>query len=288
MKVWIDDRLCAPDEARIPVSDHGLLYGDGVFEGIRVYGRRVFRLDAHLERLATGARALGIELPGGTERMRQVVLETARALDRDDAYVRLLVTRGDGPLGVDPSECRTPRVICMADELELVSPDERARGLDLRTSSLRRPAPDVLDARVKSLNYLTSVLARREARLSGADDALLLNQQGAVAEASVANVFVYRGSVLRTPPGSDGALEGITREAVLELAQGLGVPTEVARLGRIDLLGADEVFLTGTGIEIAAVRSLDGARLGGEVPGPLTRKLDAAFGDLVRGSGTPL
>ena len=288
MRVWIDDRLCAPGDDRIPVRDHGLLYGDGIFEGLRVYARRVFRLEAHLERLALGARAVGIVLPGGISRMRHIVLETARALGRDHAYVRLIVTRGDGPLGVDPSDCVAPRVICMADELELFSDEQRARGLDLRTSSLRRPKPDVLDPRVKTLNYMTSVLARREARISGADDALLLNHEGLVAEASVANVFVYRAGVLRTPSGLDGALEGITREAVLGLAQGLGIPSEIGRVGRLDLLGADEVFLTGTGIEIAAVRSLDGVQIGDAAPGPLTTKLEVGFRELVRGSGTPL
>ncbi|MBW2280667.1 MAG: aminotransferase class IV [Deltaproteobacteria bacterium] len=291
MKVWIDDGLRDGDAASVPVRDHGLLYGDGVFEGIRVYARRVFRLDAHLGRLELGTRAVGIELPGGVERMRHVVLETARAFGGDDAYLRLVVTRGDGPLGIDTSECGTPRVICIADELELFSDEQRRRGLALVTVSQRRPTPDVLDPRVKSLNYMTSVLARREARLAGADDALLLNRDGCVAEASVANVFAYRRGVLRTPSALDGALEGITREAVLELAAGLGIPCSVERLGRIDLLGADEVFLTGTGIEIAAVRSLDHARVGtgaDPVPGPLTRKLEAAFGDLTRSSGTPL
>ena len=296
MKVWIDEGLRDGDAASVPVLDHGLLYGDGVFEGIRVYARRVFRLDAHLQRLALGARAVGIELPGGIARMRYVVLETARAFDRDDAYVRLIVTRGDGPLGVDPGECGAPRVICIADELALFSDEQRRRGLALVTVSQRRPTPDVLDPRVKSLNYMPNVLARREARLAGADDALLLNRDGCVAEASVANVFAYRGGVLRTPAAVDGALEGITREAVLELAASLGIPSSVERLGRLDLLGADEVFLTGTGIEIVAVRSVDHVLIGGSgegergepMPGPLTRKLEAAFGDLTRSSGTPL
>jgi len=296
VKVWIDDGLREGDAASVPVRDHGLLYGDGVFEGIRVYARRVFRLEAHLERLSLGARAVGIELPGGLQRMRHVVLETARAFcgdGGDDAYVRLIVTRGDGPLGVDPGECGAPRVICMVDALALFSDEQRRRGLALVTVSQRRPTPDVLDPRIKSLNYMPSVLARREARLAGADDALLLNRDGCVAEASVANVFAYRGGVLRTPSPLDGALEGITRESVLDLAAGLGVPCSVERLGRLDLLGADEVFLTGTGIEIAAVRSLDhvpigSGREGEAIPGPLTRKLDAAFGDLTRSSGTPL
>ena len=295
MRVWIDDALREPGDDRIPVSDHGLLYGDGIFEGIRVYARRVFRLDAHLERLAVGARFVGIELPGGVDRMRQIVLDTARALGRDEAYLRLIVTSGEGPLGVDRG--RVPRVICIADEFQLISSEQRARGMTLATASLRRSGDDGVDPRVKSLNYLTSVLARNEARRVGADDALLLNREGCVAEASISNVFVYRRGVLRTPSGLDGALEGITRGAVLDLAQSLGIPTSVERIARLDLLAADEVFLTGTGIEIVGVRSLDGTPIGlggggagsgGGAPGPLTQKLDAAFADLTRSSGTPL
>jgi branched-chain amino acid aminotransferase len=281
MKVWIDGEIVDGAQARVPVTDHGLLYGDGVFEGLRVYAGRVFRIDTHLERLGVSARAIGLELPGGRERMRRIVLATVEAAGLDDAYVRLIVTRGEGPLGVDPDACETPRVICIVDDVRLYDAAALARGLDLVTASMRRAPADVLDPQVKSLNYLTSVLARREAKQRGADEALLLNRDGRVAEASVANVFAWRHGVLRTPPAIDGALEGVTRGTVLELAAGLGIPAEERSLGRVDLLGAEEVFLTGTGARIVPVRSLDGAEIGSVRPGPVTAKLMAAFSDRV-------
>jgi len=289
MKVWIDGSIVDGAEARVPVTDHGLLYGDGLFEGIRIYGGRVFRLELHLARLAAGARALGLALPGGVEGLREVVLETARAFGEAEAYVRLIVTRGEGPLGVDPTTCPLPRLICIVDSIRLYPAETRARGLDLVTVSVRRPPADVLDPRVKSLNYLNSALAKLEARRRGADEALILNLAGQVAEASVANVFVVRGGALATPPASDGALEGITRRSVLELAAGLGLPAAERTLGRMDLFSAEEVFLTGTGARIVAVRSLDGEALGEQPPGPVTRRLEAAFAALVKqpAMGTP-
>jgi branched-chain amino acid aminotransferase len=285
MKVFIDDRIVGEAEARISVLDHGLLYGDGVFEGVRVYSGVIFRLNAHLERILLSARSIGIEVSGGLPRLREIVERTVQASGLDDAYVRLLITRGDGPLGVDPTECGPPRVICIVDEIAIYPAEKTRRGLDLITASVRRAYPDVLDPRVKSLNYLTSVQAKREARMRGADEALLLNREGTVAEATVANVFAYRGGELVTPSPMDGALEGVTRAAVLELAQGLGIPTRERRVGRLDLLGAEEAFLTGTGVEIVPIRSLDGQEIGSQRPGPVTSKLMAAFRDLVRAAG---
>ncbi len=288
MKVWLDGRVVDSAEARIPVNDHGFLYGDGVFEGIRVYARRVFRLERHLERLAVSAAAIGLELPGGAAAMRAIVLETTRAFGANEAYVRLVVSRGEGPLGVDPFLCPTPRVVCIVDQVQLYSPEKLAAGLDLVTASLRRPGSDVLDPRVKSLNYLNSVLAKREAKMRGADEALILNAAGQIAEASVANVFVVTRGVLRTPPATDGALEGVTRATVLELAVAAGIPVREASLGRIDLLGADEAFLTGTGARVVAVRSLDGARIGGATPGAITERLEAAFRERTLSDGVPI
>jgi len=285
MKVWIEGRVVEGSEARVPVTDHGLLYGDGVFEGIRLAGGRVFRLDSHLERLRHSARAIGLELPGGVAGIRAIVIETARALGRADGYVRLLVTRGDGAMGVDPTNCLRPRVICIACEIELYPPALLATGISMVTVSVRRPAPDALDPRVKSLNYLNSVLAKREARLRGADEALILNSAGMVAEAAVANVFAFRRGKLLTPPPTDGALEGVTRGSVLELATELGIPAEERSLSRMDLLSADEVFLSGTGARIVGVRSLDGAEIGTRTPGPITEKLAAAFDALARTDG---
>ena len=269
----------------MPVTDHGLLYGDGLFEGIRVYGGRVFRLDAHLARFAAGARALALELPGGIERVREIVLETVRDHGEAEAYVRLVCTRGEGALGVDPTSCRDPRLFCLVDRIALFDAEVLARGLDLVTSSWRRPPPDVLDPRVKSLNYLNNVLAKQEARMRGADEALLLNLAGRVAEAAVANVFVARGGELATPPATEGALEGITRMTILELAGALGIPAHEEPLGRFDLFAADEVFLTGSGAGVVPVRSLDGRAIGAGRPGALFAKLRAAFLDAAASLG---
>jgi len=288
MKVWIDGRIVEGSEARVPVTDHGLLYGDGVFEGIRVYGRSVFRLADHLRRLETSAKAIGLELPGGVPAVEEIVLETARAYGRDEAYIRLLATRGEGALGVDPGTCPRPRIICIVAEVSLFPEDKLARGLDLVTVSLRRAASDALDPRVKSLNYLTSVLAKREARLRGADEALLLNAAGLVTEASVANVFMVRDGVLRTPPANDGALEGVTRASVFEIAATEAIPLREESLSRFDLLGADELFLTGTGARIAAVGSFDGQVIGRSGERPVTTRLQRAFAEFVLHRGTAL
>jgi len=286
MKVWIDGAIVEGSQARIPVTDHGFLYGDGVFEGIRVYSRRIFRFDDHLSRLASGARCLGLTIPGGVEAARRIVIDTARAHARDDAYLRLIVSRGEGSLGVDPTSCTNPRIVCIADQVSLYPEEKLRNGIALVTSSLRKPAPDVLDPRVKSLNYLNNALAKREARRQGADEALLLNAAGQVVEASVANVFAVRGGRLLTPPASDGALEGLTRDTVLQLAREQRLPAEERTLGRFDLLAAEEVFLTGSGARIVAVGSLDGLGIGKGGVGPITRRLCQAFEQCVRSTGT--
>ncbi len=287
MKVWIDGAIVEGDEARIPVTDHGLLYGDGIFEGIRIVARRVFRLDAHLARLRAASRAIALELPGGVAALREIVLETARAFGEDEAYVRLIVTRGVGSLGVDPTSCPTPRVLCIVDRLRLYPPELLERGIALATASLRRPPADVLDPRVKSLNYLNNALCKLEARQRGADEALVLNQAGMIAEASVANLFAVRGGELLTPPATDGALEGITRATVLELARGMGIPAHERTLGRFDLFAAQEAFLTGSGAGLVPVASLDGRPVGSGAPGPVFAKVRAAFADAAPHQGTP-
>jgi branched-chain amino acid aminotransferase len=274
-KAWLDGRVIPLADARIPITDHGLLYGDGIFEGIRITARRVFRLDDHLARFATAARAIGLALPGGTAAARAAVLETAGAFGQAEAYVRLVCTRGVGALGVDPIPCREPRLFCIVDRIKLYDERQRNEGLDLVTVSVRRPPADVLDPRVKSLNYLNNVLAKREARLRGADEALVLNLSGHIAEAAVANVFCVRDGALFTPPATDGALEGITRRTVLELARELAIPCAERTLGRFDLFASTEAFLSGSGAGLVPVRSLDGERLGG--PGPVFERIRAAF-----------
>lgn len=287
MKVWINGSVVDGADAMIPVTDHGLLYGDGIFEGIRVYGRKVFRLSDHLRRFGAAAKAIGLELPGGLDGMEKVVLETARAHGADEAYLRLVATRGSGELGVDPTQCHAPTVFCIADGIRLYDAEKLARGIELLTVSVRRPAADALDPRVKSLNYLNSVLAKREARLRGADEGLILNAAGQIAEAAVANVFAVRDGALQTPPPTDGALEGITRASVLEIARALGIEAREQTLGRFDLFAADECFLTGTGARIVPVAGLDGARIGPGGVGPITLRLMEAFGPFTQERGTP-
>lgn len=257
MKIWIDGRIVGPEHATISVLDHGLLYGDGVFEGIRVIGGRLVDLERHFARLELSARAIYLTLPVSTNQLVELVRATVVEHGQPDAYVRLVVTRGVGRLGIDTASCHTPQVFCMVDSIDLYGPGARS-GVRLVTASRRRPDPDVLDPRVKSLNYLNNVLNKHEAKRCGADEALVLNRRGQVAEASAANVFVRRGSRLFTPPGSDGALEGITRRRVFEIAPNLGLEVAERTLTSIDLLAADEVFLTGSGAGIVPVVALDG------------------------------
>ncbi|HEY3669285.1 MAG TPA: aminotransferase class IV, partial [Polyangiaceae bacterium] len=233
--VSIDGQIVSDENAKISVLDHGLLYGDGLFEGIRVRAGRIFRLDQHLARLALGARTIGLTLPFDAEQQTRIVTDTVRAFGQREAYVRLLVTRGEGPLGVDPTTCKKPTVVCIVAEIGLFSAEQRAQGLAMLTSSYRRPNPDAQDVAIKTLNYLGSALAKQEARQRGADEALLLNQSGRVAEAAVANVFALRGRSLFTPPALDGCLEGINRGAILEIARDLGFSVAERSLGRRDL-----------------------------------------------------
>jgi branched-chain amino acid aminotransferase len=227
-------------------------------------------------------------LPGGTPAVREIVLETVRAHGADEAYIRLIATRGEGALGLDPTTCSRPRLICLVDRVCIYPSEKLVAGIDLVTSSVRRPPADVLDPRVKSLNYLNNVMAKLEARQRGADEALLLNAWGMVAEASVANIFAVRGGLLLTPPATDGALEGITRATVLDLAATLAIPAREQTLGRFDLFAADEAFLTGSGAGIVPVRSLDGRPIGRGAPGPIYDEIRTAFADAAVDLGTPV
>jgi branched-chain amino acid aminotransferase len=288
MKIWIDGKIVEEGAAHVAVNDHGLLYGDGIFEGMRVINGRVFRIERHLERLEFGARTLLLQLPYARAEIRAIVEDTVRAFGAREAYVRLVVTRGVGPLGVDPTTCPKATLFCIVATIKLFSEEQRERGLDMITSSYRRPSADVLDVRVKSLNYLGSVLAKLEARQHGADEALLLNQRGHIAEAAVANVFVLRAHALLTPPASDGCLEGINRGAVMQLAGKIGLEVQERSIGRADLFAAEEVFLTGSGAGIVAVRALDGRALGLGKRGPVTARLGELHRALAESEGTSL
>lgn len=278
---WLNGQLMPAAEARVPVQDHGLLYGDGVFEGVRFYGRRPFRLGAHLERLGASARAIDLALPYPEAVLTEAVTDTIAAQPLEDGYLRVVATRGCGPLGVDPRGCRSPTVFILSAALTLVPPEVAARGIRVVIAGVRRLGVDGLDPRIKSLNYLNHVLARQQAAAAGADEAILLNGAGAVAEASTENVFVVRRGGLATPPVTDGALDGITRGVVLELARESGLPATEMSLAPYDLYTADEVFLSGTGAELLPVREVDGRTLPG-CPGPVFRQIRQAFRVLVR------
>lgn len=288
MKVWIEGQIVEGRDAKVSVTDHGLLYGDGVFEGMRVIAGRVFRIEQHLARLAVGARSIGLELPHTLDDIQFIVEDTVRAHGEREAYIRLVITRGEGPLGVDPTTCPRATLFCIVSTIKLFSDEQREHGLSLITSSHRRPQADVLDLRVKSLNYLGSALAKLEARQRGADDALILNLRGHIAEASVANVFALSGRRLLTPPGSEGCLEGVTRGAVMELALRMGLSVEERVMGRHDLFAADEVFLTGSGAGVITVKSLDSRVLGAGKRGPVTSELAATHRLLAESEGKVL
>jgi len=273
---WLDGRIMPVAEARIPVLDHGLLYGDGVFEGIRFYRSRPFQLAAHLDRLEDSARAIALELPRKTSEMATIIGELVEAYGKPDGYIRLIVSRGVGPLGIDPAPCGKPTLIVIADGLTLVSDAIRQRGASLIIAATRRLPADGLDPRIKSLNYLNHILARIEANHAGADEAILLNRNGKVAEGTADNLFIVRDGELRTPPASDGALAGITRRVILELAERVDIPARETTLAPYDLYTADECFLTGTGAELIPVREIDGRPIR-RCPGAVFKRLAEAF-----------
>ncbi len=281
MSVYIDGEMLDNDNARLSVYDHGLLYGDGVFEGLRVYGGRVFKMREHLARLYEGARVLCLGIPLGIDEMDDAVRRTVAASGINDGYVRLLVTRGVGSLGVNPRSCPTPSVVIIADAIQLYPRECYEQGIDLIVASTRRMPPSALDARVKSLNYLNNVQARLEANRAGAHEALMLTTEGLVAECTGDNIFVVRDGALATPPTHIGVLRGITRDTVLELASDMGIPWSERCMMPFDVYTADEVFLTGTAAEVVPVRSVDGRAVGASVPGPITARLVSAYRELV-------
>lgn len=273
---WMNGALVALDQARVSVFDHGLLYGDGVFEGIRFYHGRAFRIDAHLDRLFCSAAALRLDVPYSRAALAVAARETIAAFGAANGYLRLVVTRGEGKLGLDPASCARGNCFMLADHLALVSEATRDNGARLIVAATRRLAPDGLDPRIKSLNYLNHILARMEASNAGADEAIMLNAQGRIAEGTADNVFIVRNGTLLTPPAADGALEGVTRAVVLELAARLDIPAREASLTPYDLYTADEVFLSGTGAELIPVRDIDGRRPAA-CPGPMYKQFLQSF-----------
>jgi branched-chain amino acid aminotransferase len=288
MQIYIDGDWFTRETAKLSVFDHGLLYGDGVFEGIRVYSRRIFRLDAHLDRLYDSARALALSVPLEPGAMAAAVEEAVRRNRTENAYIRLIVTRGQGDLGIDPRTCARASVIIVVTDIRVYPKEMYASGIKVITSATRQVSHEAFDSRIKSLNYLKNILAKIDAQRAGADEAILLNGAGYVAECTADNLFVVRREHLLTPSPQDGALEGITRGAILQLAGEAGIAAAEARLTRFDLYTADECFVTGTGAELMPVVAVDGRALGDGRPGPLTRRLTDAFHALVRNEGTAL
>ncbi|MDA1192651.1 MAG: branched-chain-amino-acid transaminase [Candidatus Poribacteria bacterium] len=288
MLVYVDGAFVPIEQAGVSVFDHGVLYGDGVFEGIRAYNGRVFRLEQHLRRLYDSIKATMLPMPLTRDEMGEIVLESLRRNGLKDAYIRLVVTRGVGDLGLDPAKCKEPSVFCIAGEIALYPPHYYSQGLELTTAATRRTQADALDPRIKTLNYMNNLFAKIEGKSAGSPEAVMLNAQGYVVECTTENLFYARRGRLFTPPKYVGALEGITRGAVIDLAKEAGIAVVEQPFTRFDLYTADECFVTGTGAEIVPVVKVDGRVVGNGIPGEMTRKLTEAFKALARSTGTPI
>jgi branched-chain amino acid aminotransferase len=283
MKIWLNDRLVDESEAKISVFDHGLLYGDGVFEGIRVYSGRIFEFDAHLDRLYRSARAIRLELPMSRKKIIEATEKTVGANDVSDGYIRLVVTRGIGTLGLNPFVCKNPQLFVIADKIQLYPEELYEKGLRVISASTLRNHPQALPPQVKSLNYLNNILAKIEAVDANAPEAIMYNQQGYVAEATGDNVFTVFGGIVYTPPVQAGSLEGITRDVVIKLAKIEKIKVVERNLTRFDLYAADEMFLTGTAAEVIGVVDVDGRIIGAGKPGPITNLLRKKFYEYAHG-----
>ncbi|MBX5467423.1 MAG: branched-chain-amino-acid transaminase [Firmicutes bacterium] len=286
--IYLNGELVPKAEARVSVFDHGFLYGDGIFEGIRVYGGRVFKLDEHLRRLYESAKAILLDIPLDPAAMKAAVLDTTRKNGLADAYIRLVVSRGPGDLGLDPRRCTTPTVLIIVDEVALYPPKVYQEGLELASVSIRRMSPETINPAIKSLNYLNNILAKIEANQRGLAEVLMLNQQGWVVEGTGDNVFIVKDGELITPPPYVGILNGITRQVVMQLAREMGLPCREAIFNLFDVYNADECFLTGTAAEIVPAVRCDGRQIGSGQPGAITLRLTEAFQRYARSEGTPV
>jgi branched-chain amino acid aminotransferase len=280
--IWLDGTWHDRDTAMISVYDHGLLYGDGVFEGIRIYGGRIFRLREHLDRLYDSAHAIWLTIPMSKDEMAAATEEGVRRSGIKEGYIRHVVTRGVGDLGLDPRKCANPSVIIITDTIKLWPEEVYETGLKVVTAGTPIPQREALSPRVKSLNYLAHILAKVEGIQAGADEVIMLDSSGTVAEGSGQNIFVVKGRLIRTPPAHAGILKGVTRDVVVELAREAGYDMQETMLNRYDVYTADEAFFTGTAAEVVGIRQLDGRVIGSGRPGPVTRDLRTRFQTLVR------
>jgi branched-chain amino acid aminotransferase len=283
--IYLDGKFVPEEEAVISVFDHGLLYGDGVFEGIRAYNNRVFKLTEHINRLYDSAHTIGLEIPLEPKEMHEVILETCRRNNLKNGYIRPVVTRGVGDLGLDPRKCHKPTIFCISDSIQLYPEELYQKGLTLITVATRRNLSEAINPRVKSLNYLNSILAKIEANLFNVPDAVMLNQEGYVAEASGDNIFIVKDGILITPPSYAGILEGVTRNTVVELARSKGIKVKESLFTRHDIYNAAECFLTGTAAEVIPAVKLDGRLIGNGYPGEITKELITAFRQLTQIEG---
>ena len=282
LQININGKYFDKENAKVSVYDHGFLYGDGVFEGMRSYGGKVFRLKQHMDRLWSSAKAIWLTIPISQEEMARQVNDTLAKNNIKDGYIRLVVTRGAGALGLDPNRCSDPQIIIIADHIQLYPREMYERGLEIVTASTIRNHSAALSPRIKSLNYLNNIMAKIEGLQAGCVEALMLNAKGEVAECTGDNIFIVRKGVLQTPPIDAGILEGITREAVIELAEGMQIPVQQIALTRHDVFIADECFLTGSAAEVIPVVKLDSRVIGDGQPGPITKKLTERFHQLTR------
>lgn len=281
-QIYISGKFVPQEDAKISVFDHGLLYGDGVFEGLRAYRGKVFRLEKHIKRLYESAKAIWLEIPITPAAMSEAVNESVRVNKIEDGYIRLVVTRGAGTLGLDPNRCSNPQVIIIADAIALYPKELYENGLDIVTVSVQRMSPAALNPRIKSLNYLNNILAKIEGLKAGCIEALMLNHKGEVAECTGDNIFIVRNGLLWTPPLEAGILEGITRDAVIEAARAAGIEVREAPMTKHDIYIADECFLTGSAAEVIPVVTLDNRTIGTGKPGPMTRDLEKRFKKLTQ------
>jgi len=288
LQIYIDGVFYPKEQAKISVFDHGYLYGDGIFEGIRAYNGRVWKLDEHVRRLYEGAKAIMLQMPLTPAEMKEAILETLRRNDLDEAYIRVVVSRGTGDLGLDPRKCPRPTVVVIADKIKLFPQEMYDNGLRVVTVPTRRNSNEALNPRMKSLNYLNNIMAKIEANHLGYPEVLLLNNDGYVTEGTGDNVFIVKNGELLTPPKTAGILEGITRNTILRLASDMGIPNREALFNRHDVYTADECFLTGTAAEAIAVVEVDGRVVGDGKPGAVTNRLIKAFRELTKVEGTPI
>lgn len=288
MLIYLNGKLVQEEEAKVSVFDHGLLYGDGIFEGIRIYSGRIFKLDEHITRLFMSARAILLEMPLNVYEMKEATIQTVRANKLQDGYIRLVVTRGVGDLGLNPLKCKLPTLIIIANKVALYPESLYEQGLDVITASTRRNITEGVNPSIKSLNYLNNILAKIEANNSGFPEALMLNHDGYVSECTGENLFIVRGKTVLTPPVSAGVLDGITRSTIKDICPALNLEFRETNLTRYDVFNSDEAFLSGTAAEIVPVVSLDRRVIGSGKPGEITRSISAEFRKIARSCGVPV